>query len=281
MINEFELPTIRNNNEDETGELKEIDMKDFINSTNTLLFSRSWSDKLISHIVIGLQAWVGFTIMFQPYQEVVYNGTNAYSVVLLGFIVFAAEVIKEYSDFIDHQTYLMHHSWLFIILSIPHTTISLINIILCPLVMCKTLASANFYDVVGVLSGYTGVFILFDVDGILFDQFKLSKTISNNGINKTNSILKYKRILLVVLPIILFLIFESWFIAIKGCGTFIQIGFSTTHCESIDDTQNSSPTHDDHTYRFYYPSPSPSTFSPSSAPSFLHYPSTTSTFLSS
>lgn len=210
---------------------------DIAESTNSLIFSKFYSSVVLSHVVLLAQISASVVILRVPYEVYRYhNGGRGPWLTLFGILLMSSEIYAEWNDLTRHFWCYTRQSRLNMILTFPHLLLVAAMAFLVPVVICKVLASANYNDPIGVLTGFTGIFILFDADGQFFSQLHYGYEDSRISTKKLKDLRKYKTpLVLVFIPLLVFVIFECYFMALSHCGNLLTGDSATSECVHADD----------------------------------------------
>jgi hypothetical protein len=216
---------------------------DIAESTNSLIFSKFWTSIVLSHVVLIAQLTACGVILQAPFQVYEYHGGAGSWLTLFGVLLMSSEAYGEWNDIVRYVSCFVRQSRQYMMLCTPHLLMVLTMGSLVPIVMCKVLASADYNDPVGVLTGFTGIFILFDADGQFFQQLRYHSEDSRISTKKLKDLRKYKTpLVLCVIPLLIFIIFEFYFMSAVGhCGNLITGDTASSRCHRAVDDNTSAP----------------------------------------
>lgn len=212
--------------EDKDGyfSFKTHDMNEVGRSTSFLIFGGNYWDYYCSYIILASQVLASFGFLFCPYNYVATESTfSIYSVVLFGFIIMSSAIYKEFESVIRYISLYFQQSFKFMVLNLFHLSMMLCLGFATPAIVSKFLASQDYNDIPGLLTGIAGIFILFEADDLLFEQLEFKyKDKHKCSKVKIMSIRYIKRILVFfIIPIFVFIVFYYYFFKPKGyviCG---------------------------------------------------------------
>jgi hypothetical protein len=210
---------------------------DIAGSTNSLIFSKFWTSIILSHLVVGAQISAAVVVLQVPYEVYHYKDGAGSWLTLFGVLLTSSEVFNEWNDLSRHIGCYIRQSRTLMALTSLHLLMVTTMAVLVPIVICKVLAAADYNDPLGVLTGFTGIFILFDADGQLFAQLHYEIEDSRVSTNKLKDLRKVKTpLVLLGIPLLIFVVFEAYFMARKHCGDIINGDTATSACHDADDS---------------------------------------------